>query len=143
MSKKQGKKLTEKQERFIREYLIDFNATRAAKAAGYKENTAYQIGHENLSKPEIQEAIQKEIEKRNKRTEKKQDRAVEMIEEIAEIDFSDYEKRRNIRGIELLAKHRGLLLDRKKLELQDGPGNISGIQITLVKPGEKDLDEED
>lgn len=58
--------LTEKQKIFCREYIFDWNATRAAKAAGYSEATAYAIGHENLSKPEIQDyikEIQKDLEK--------------------------------------------------------------------------------
>jgi phage terminase small subunit len=49
--------LTPKQERFVEEYLIDLNATQAAVRAGYSEKTAYAIGHENLRKPEIQEAL--------------------------------------------------------------------------------------
>ena len=49
--------LTPKQERFIEEYLIDLNATQAAIRAGYSEKTAGSIGHENLTKPEIQEAL--------------------------------------------------------------------------------------
>ena len=43
-------KLTDKQEMFCREYVIDWNATRAAIAAGYSEKTAYSIGNENLTK---------------------------------------------------------------------------------------------
>ena len=50
-------KLTPKQQRFIEEYLIDLNATQAAIRAGYSEKTAGSIGHENLTKPEIQEAL--------------------------------------------------------------------------------------
>lgn len=49
--------MTPKQEAFVREYLIDLNATQAAIRAGYSEATAYSIGNENLSKPEIAEAI--------------------------------------------------------------------------------------
>jgi phage terminase small subunit len=52
-------KLTRKQQRFIEEYCIDMNATRAAKAAGYNPNTAYIIGHENLNKPNIKALIDK------------------------------------------------------------------------------------
>ncbi len=51
------KTLTPKQAAFIREYLIDLNATAAAKRAGYSERTAHVIGNENLSKPEIAAAI--------------------------------------------------------------------------------------
>ncbi len=50
-------KLTPKQHRFVEEYLIDLNATKAAGRARYSEKTARQIGSENLSKPAIQEAI--------------------------------------------------------------------------------------
>ena len=51
------RKLTARQERFIDEYLVDLNATQAAIRAGYSKNSARQIGDENLSKPDIQEAI--------------------------------------------------------------------------------------
>ncbi len=49
--------LNAKQERFVSEYAVDGNATRAAKAAGYSERTAAKIGSENLTKPEIRKAI--------------------------------------------------------------------------------------
>ncbi len=58
--------LTEKQKTFCREYIFDWNATRAAKVAGYSEKTAGSIGCENLMKPEIQayiKVIQSDIEK--------------------------------------------------------------------------------
>jgi phage terminase small subunit len=51
--------LTPKQRIFVAEYLRDFNATRAAIAAGYSKKTAHTIGWENLRKPEIQSAIRK------------------------------------------------------------------------------------
>jgi phage terminase small subunit len=60
------KSLTEKQKIFCREYIYDWNATRAAKIAGYSEETAYAIGAENLRKPQIQAyitEIQKDLEK--------------------------------------------------------------------------------
>jgi len=49
--------LTGKQRKFCEEYIFDFNGTRAAKAAGYSEDTAYSIASENLKKPEIQAYI--------------------------------------------------------------------------------------
>lgn len=58
--------LTDKQRRFCEEYVIDWNATRAATAAGYSEKTAAVIGGENLRKPYIQEyieGIQKDLAK--------------------------------------------------------------------------------
>ena len=52
------KGLTPKQKKFCEEYIWDFNASRAARAAGYSEDTAGQIGFENLKKPEIQAYIE-------------------------------------------------------------------------------------
>lgn len=68
-----NKKLTTKQYLFVKEYIIDGNATRAAKAAGYSEKTAYSIGNENLSKPEIIEALEGERQKRLTRLQIDQD----------------------------------------------------------------------
>jgi phage terminase small subunit len=51
------KKLTAKQLLFAKEYVLDFNATRAATSAGYSEKTAQSIGAENLTKPLLQEYI--------------------------------------------------------------------------------------
>ena len=50
---KKKTKLTDRQERFCREYILDYNATKAAIRAGYSEKTAYSIGSENLKKPEL------------------------------------------------------------------------------------------
>lgn len=52
--------LTGKQAAFVREYVVDHNATQAAIRAGYSEKTSYSIGSENLRKPEIARAITEE-----------------------------------------------------------------------------------
>lgn len=49
--------MTPKQQRFVEEYLIDLNATQAAIRAGYSADTAHAIGYENLSKPEVADAV--------------------------------------------------------------------------------------
>lgn len=52
-------KLTQKQKRFVDEYLVSGNATQAAVKAGYSAKTAQRTGSENLSKPLIKSAIEK------------------------------------------------------------------------------------
>lgn len=79
-------KLTPKQARFVEEYLIDCNATQAAIRAGYSERTARKIGHENLTKPDIAEAIQAAMSERSRRTEITADR---VLQELARIGFAD------------------------------------------------------
>ena len=49
--------LTARQQRFVEEYLVDGNGARAARCAGYSENSARQMAAENLSKPYIQDSI--------------------------------------------------------------------------------------
>lgn len=51
--------LTDKQRRFVQEYLLDSNATQAAIRAGYSEKTAEQIGHQLLKKTSVAAAIAK------------------------------------------------------------------------------------
>lgn len=51
-----------KQQRFVEEYVIDFNATRAAINAGYSEKTARSIGSELLTKPDIRKAVKLQLE---------------------------------------------------------------------------------
>lgn len=82
-------KLTNKQQRFIEEYLIDLNATQAAIRAGYSVKTAKDMGCENLAKPNIQEAIGKAIAWRSKRTGINQDRVVEELAKIGFVKLTD------------------------------------------------------
>ena len=49
---------------FAKEYLIDLNATQAAKRAGYSEKTAYRTGCDLLKIPQVAKAIQIEMDKR-------------------------------------------------------------------------------
>jgi phage terminase small subunit len=49
--------LTAKQQAFVREYLVDNNATQAAIRAGYSARTANREGSRLLSKPVIQAAL--------------------------------------------------------------------------------------
>ena len=59
--------LTPKQQAFADYYIECGNATEAAKKAGYSEDTARQIGTENLSKPSISEYIAERMEQQNRK----------------------------------------------------------------------------
>lgn len=61
-------KLTEKQQRFVEEYLIDLNATQAAIRAGYSAKTADQQGSRMLANVKVQQAISVAMAERSKRT---------------------------------------------------------------------------
>ena len=78
--------MTQKQKRFVEEYLIDLNATQAAIRAGYSPETAGAIGAENLKKPQIQNAIAREMADRSRRTGVNADR---VVLELARIAFAN------------------------------------------------------
>jgi phage terminase small subunit len=81
--------LTPKQKRFVAEYLVDLNATAAARRAGYSAKTADRIGPELLGKTCVSEAIQQAIREREKRTEITQDM---VLRETAKLAFFDIRK---------------------------------------------------
>jgi phage terminase small subunit len=78
--------MTSKQQRWVEEYLVDFNATQAAMRAGYSKKTAHVIGSENLQKPELKVAIE---QKKAEFTHKTGMKVGEIIAELALIAFSD------------------------------------------------------
>lgn len=57
-----AKGLTVRQQAFVCAYLQCFNATKAAKQAGYSEDTAHQSGKENIHKPTIAAEIKKRLD---------------------------------------------------------------------------------
>lgn len=130
-------KLTPKQRKFADEYIISGNATQAAKAAGYSEKTAKDIGAENLSKPNIKAYID---EKLAEISSKKTADAKEVLEYLTavmrgestasvvvvegrgegwssaiEFDKKPDEKER-LKAAELLGKRYGLFSDKLTLE---------------------------
>jgi len=78
--------LTPKQALFIREYLVDLNATQAAIRAGYSEKTAYSQGQRLLKDVEIAAAVQGAMDKRGERTEITADRVLKELWDIATAD---------------------------------------------------------
>ncbi len=114
------KKLTAKQEQFCQEYIIDFNAAQAAIRAGYSEDTAKQIGYENLTKPYIQEYLQELKAKRAEKTQISQER---VLQEYARLGFSDIRK---------LYDENGRLKDVQDLD-DDTAAAISSIEVNITK----------
>lgn len=82
-------KLTDKQRRFVDEYLIDLNATQAAIRTGYSAKTAEQQGSRLLINVKVQQAISKKMAERSKRTGINQDRVVLELARIAFVKLTD------------------------------------------------------
>lgn len=82
-------KLTDKQKRFVSEYLIDLNATQAAIRAGYAAKTAGSSGQRMLKNVEIQKAITELKKQREEKTEADGIYVINRLHEIAEMDVAD------------------------------------------------------
>ena len=78
--------LTKKQRVFIDEYVKCWNASEAARRAGYSKKTAYSIGQENLNKPEIK----LEIDDRLASIRMSSDEVLKEFTDIARSDMGDF-----------------------------------------------------
>lgn len=110
-----------KEEAFVREYLIDFNASQAAKRAGYSAKDWRSLGvlaYRLLKKDKIRSRIREEIEKRNERTEVKQDEIIRGLLDAVDKAYSMKQPMAAVRAYEVLAKHVGMLEDKHKVELE-------------------------
>lgn len=90
--------MTKKQKRFVNEYLIDLNATRAYKVAYpsvKKDETAAQAGSRMLRNVKVAAYIQERMEERQKRTEITQDRVLQELAAIAFAKATDYAEIKN------------------------------------------------
>lgn len=124
--------LTDKQKRFCEEYLIDLNATQAAIRAGYSEDSAGAIGHENLKKPDIQEYVsarQKELQEATGITQKR------VLEEYAKIAFFDIRSiytvdggLKNIRDLD--DSSAGAIASVESYEEKTGGEDVEAIGVT-------------
>lgn len=113
--------LTVKQKAFVQEYLVDLNATQAARRAGYKNA---EIGRQLLTNSNVSSAIQTALKAREKRTEVTQDYVIAKLREIVEKDASDgpdseLKYANKIRALELLGKHTGAFDARVSAAAQD------------------------
>ena len=124
-------KLTIKQELFVKEYLVDFNATQAAIRAGYSENVAHQQGAENLKKPYIKDAIQKEKEAIKGNVDKHIIGNIRFWEQIRDNPESSESAR--LKASELLGKYRAMFTDRIEHSTIDENGEKTGFQFVTIQ----------
>jgi phage terminase small subunit len=125
--------LTNKQKMFVKEYLIDLNATQAAIRAGYSADTAKEIGYENLTKLHIVTEIQEALDQRAERTDIGADYVLKTIKDTTDtLVDGDTEKNAQaiFKGCELLGKHLKLFTD--KIE-------TSGEMKVTISSGDADL----
>jgi phage terminase small subunit len=119
-------KLTPKQKAFVREYKKNGgNGTQAAIKAGYSENTADVIATENLRKPSIREALEKEEKKLQEKYEYTIDDMVRELDDVKMKADAEQNRQAQIKAIELKGKAFGLFVDKQET-------TVKGIEQALV-----------
>lgn len=81
--------LTDKQRRFVEEYLIDLNATQAAIRAGYSIKYADREGYKLVENSRVSKEISKAMAERSRRTGINQDRVIQELARIAFINANN------------------------------------------------------
>jgi phage terminase small subunit len=135
--------LTDKQEAFVREYLVDLNATQAAIRAGYSEKTAQVQSSRLLSNVMVRARIDELLDTRKEKLELDAEWVINRLMQVANRSMKaepvmkwDYEQRSMVetgeytfdsrganQALELIGKHLSMFKD--KIEHS---GNI-GVQI--------------
>ena len=151
--------MTEKQQRFVDEYLIDLNATQAAIRAGYSKRTARKIAQENLTKLDIKTRIEERMAEKEKKLIADQNEvlkyltsvmrgrsraSVVVVENIGdymsqarEMEKSPDEKER-LKAAELLGKRYGLF-DKRDQAVKTGEKN--NLLEAIAATGEINTDD--
>lgn len=121
-----SKPLTEKVAAFVREYLVDKNATQAAIRAGYSARGAGKTGHDMLQKPHIKAAVTRELKAQAARTLITADKVLLDIQAIGDKALTAKEFAAALRSRELIGKHYKLFTDR--LEIKDTTPRAERLQ---------------
>lgn len=118
--------LTPKQQRFVAEYLVDLNATEAAKRCGYSAKTAMQQGSRLLTNVEIANAV---ADGKDRQLAKADLSATRVLEELRRLAFADvrtlFDEAGNLRPLHTLTADQaaciaGLEVIIKNAEAGDG-----------------------
>ena len=124
--------LTPKQEMFVREYLIDLNATQAAIRAGYSVKNADKIGSELLGKTGVKAAVQAGMDARAEKAGVSAEyvlngimKLIDRCEQAVPVLDNEgnptgewrFESSSAMRGYELLGKHLKLFTDKVEIDV--------------------------
>lgn len=143
--------MTDRQELFCREYVVDYNGTRAAQRAGYSEKTAYSMACALLKKPEVLDQIRRlqaeQVERLSITSDYVLLRLVETLERcmqarpVTEWDAGEGKRRETgvytfdskgaLRALELIGRHIGMWQQEMKVTASVDTGKLDSILSQL------------
>ena len=122
--------LTQKQEAFVAEYLVDLNATAAAERAGYEHPNKQ--GPRMLVNVGIAKAIASAQARRSERTEVTQDYVLTAIKDTIEQYRGDGERSNPnavLKGAELLGRHLAMFTDKAVVDVNHGLQEMTDTEL--------------
>lgn len=132
--------LTPKEALFVKEYLVDLNATDAARRAGYSAKTAGVIAHELLGKPRVATAIQEAQKARSARLDITADMVLQEMAKLAFSNMQDYGdvlKDADLHGLErpLAAAVSEMTVDTMKEGRGEEAQDVRRVRLKLYDKG--------
>jgi hypothetical protein len=125
--------MTPRQRRFIDEYLLDLNASRAAIRAGYSARTANEQAARLLAKASIAAAIQAAQQARSERLQITQDDVLRGLHEQATLTGHGASHAARVSAWGLIGKHLGMFVERRQQIGEDGqPVNSQTFTLNIV-----------
>ena len=130
-----SKKINQKQRKFVREYVKDFNTSKAMVSAGYAKTTSIAGGRRMLENVGVKEEIEKYIQKDDDKVDERRREIVQKTHEMMNADILDLYD--SVHG-ELIVKSltevprgvRDLIQEIQTIQLPDGGG--LGCKIKLI-----------
>jgi phage terminase small subunit len=129
--------LNERQNKFCLEYLKDFNATQAAKRAGYSERSAKVTAAKMLTNANLLKRIDELKMKQVKKSELKIDAIIKELMKIgfAKVDGDKIKTCDKLKALEMLGKYLGMF-NKEKINVIPKINFITNLKED-VKPGEE------
>jgi len=124
--------LTAKQRRFVLEYLLDFNQTRAVKAAGYKVDKdvhAARMGYAMLRHPKIGPLVQKASQQTADELGITRGWLLDKVRNLAADAEKNGDRVGASRAYALLAKLRGDMIERKEVDMKVVQLQVNGVDL--------------
>lgn len=122
-----GGELTPKQAMFVREYLVDLNATQAAIRSGYAAKSASVEGTRLLANAKVASEVQKGMDNRADKVELDADNVLKSILDIRRDALADKKYSDALKANELLGKHLKLFTDKVE--------HIGGLTVVIERIG--------
>ena len=120
-------RLTAKQAAFVQEYLVDLNATGAARRAGYSPNGAEVAGHRWLRNAKIATQVDKALQERIERTELGAEEVIEGLKREASFTGEGSSHSARVQALSWLGRHLAMFTDKSQVEVKGLADRIAAM----------------